>query len=167
MNTALTEAIKEAYALAPSNIVVIETLELTHPSVGGSLYMVQDRVPLTLTLETGKSVEFEPVPFRFTLPSAGENGRQELRLAIDNIDRRVSDFVNQAKDYPEPVKVIYRPYLSNDFTKPQMNPPLSLSLQQISMTVVEVSGRATFADILNKKFPSELYTRRRFPSLGD
>jgi hypothetical protein len=157
---------KEAYACAPSDVVTIDTIELTNPSGGDSLYLVQQRSSVTATLETGVTVEFDAVPFRFSLPAAGENGRQDLTLAIDNIDRRVSDFVNAAKSYSEPVRCIYRPYLSNDLTRPQMDPPLSLKLTSITATVVEVQARATFGDVLNMPFPSQLYTRARFPGLG-
>lgn len=166
MNEALNEAIREAYAVAPADVAVIESIELSHSSINESIYMVQSRLPMIMTLETGATVEFEPVPFRFTLPAAGENGRQELRIAIDNVDRRISDFIEQVKSHVAPVKLVYRPYLSNDLSQPQMNPPLVLSLQQISVSALEVTGRATFADILNRKFPADFYTRNRFPGLG-
>lgn len=168
MNDALSEAIKEAYALAPVNSATLDTIELSHPSVeGGSLYLIRELEPFTLTLENGEQKVFEPVGFQFSLPAAGENGRQDMQLSIDNVDRRISDFIEKAKNYYEPVKVVYRPYLSSDLTAPQMNPPLSLSLQDVSVTVQAVSGRASFADVLNQKFPKEYYTRKRFPSLAN
>ena len=168
MNNSLNDAIKEAYALAPSTTTVLDTIEISHPSVeGGSLYLVRAIEPLTLTLETGAQKIFEPVGFQFTLPAAGENGRQDMQISIDNVDRRISDFIEKAKNYYEPVKVTYRPYLSSDLTTPQMNPPLVLSLQDVSVTVQAVSGRASFADVLNQKFPKEYYTRKRFPSLAN
>ena len=58
-------------------------------------------------------------------------------------------------------------YLSNDLTQPQLDPPLSLILQDVQITMLQVSGRATFADVINKKWPTEYYTRARFPSLGN
>lgn len=168
MNESLNEAIKEAYALAPSDEVPLETLELCHPSVaGGSLYLINQREPFTLTLENGEQKIFEPVGFQFALPAAGDNGRQDMQLSIDNVDRRISDFIEKAKNYYEPVKVYYRPYLSSDLTTPQMNPPLSLSLQDVSITAQTIAGRASFADVLNRKFPEEYYTRKRFPSLAN
>lgn len=163
----LKAAIQEAYASVPAAQVILETIELSHPSLpDGTLYMVQAREDITATLETAESVTFKAVPFRFTLPASGRNGRQELRLSIDNIDRAVSDFVEAVMAYNSPVSVVYRPYLADDLTAPQMDPPLRLTLSEISMNLVEASGRASFADILNRKFPYELYTRERFPSLG-
>lgn len=167
MNTALTAAIREAYAVAPSNVAILETLEISHPSIGGTIYLVKNREDLTLTLEDDSEHLFEGVGFRMTLPASGDNGIQSLTLAIDNVDRRVSDFLNTAKDYQTPVTVKYRPYLSNDYTTPQIETPLVLYLTDISVTVMEITGKASFADLLNKKFPTELYTRARFPSIGN
>lgn len=167
MNTALSEALKEAYASAPSNVAVLETLEISHPSIGGTIYIVKNREDLTLTLEDESDHLFEACAFRMSLPASGDSGLQSLTIAIDNVDRRVSDFLNTAKDYQTPVTVKYRPYLSNDYTTPQIETPLVLYLTDISVNVMEVTGKASFADLLNKKFPTELYTRARFPSIGN
>lgn len=167
MNDALQAAIREAYASAPSHVAILETLEISHPAVGGTIYLVKNSEDLTMKLENGTSVLFEAAGFRMTLPAVTEDGLQELRIAIDNVDRRISDFLDQAKNSTETVKVKYRPYLSTDLETPQMNPPLELNLTDVSVTVFEVTARATFADIINKKFPSDIYTRARFPSLGN
>lgn len=166
-NDTLEQALKEAYASAPSNIAVLETLEIHHPSVGDVVRLVRNREDITALLETEEEVTFEAAAFALSLPAAGENGLQEITVKIDNVDRRVSDFLLTAKDYDTPVRLIYRPYLSNDLSQPQMNPPLELYLTDVNVTVFEVTGKATFADIINKKFPSDYYTRDRFPSLGD
>ena len=72
-NDSLNEALKEVYALAPNNRVPLETLQLSHPALTESIYMVQDRQSWDLTLEDGETIKtFEPVPFRFT-PSIFEN----------------------------------------------------------------------------------------------
>jgi hypothetical protein len=167
MNAALSEAIKEAYASAPSNVAVLETLEISHPSIGGTIYIVKNREDLTLTLEDDTEQLFEGVGFRMALPASGDNGVQELTITIDNVDRRISDFLNTAKDYQTPVVVKYRPYLSNDLTTPQMENPIVLFLTDVRVTVFEINAKASFADILNKKFPTQLYTRSRFPSIGN
>lgn len=166
MNNSLSKAIKEAYAVAPATEVIIETLELSHPKLEETLYIVKQREGITATLENGESVYFEPVGFTFSLPAAGENGRQDMQISIDNVDRRISDFIDKAKLFFSPVKVVFRPYLNTDLTAPQMNPPLVLALQDVSVTTQVVAARATFADILNQKFPKEYYLRSRFPSLG-
>lgn len=160
----LEDAIREAYATARNDVVYIETLEISNP-LTDTMYLVRDRVDHNLTLENGEVKLFRATAFRFTLPAAGENGLQELNLAVDNVDRRVTDFVNAVRESNDPVVIKYRPYLSEDPTTPQMNPPLTLYLVDIVITAVEVSGRATFADILNRKFLTDIYSRRRFPAL--
>lgn len=166
MNNALSQAIKEAYASVPVNSVAIDSIELIHPKLPTAIRLVNQRQGMNLTLENGQTHYFNAVGFKFVLPAAGENGRQDLQITIDNVDKRISAFINQAKEFFEPVEIIYRPYLSTDLTTPQMNPPLVLTLQDVSITQFQVQAKATFADILNQKFPKEYYTRKRFPSLG-
>jgi hypothetical protein len=161
-----TAAVKEAFASAPSNVVVLDTLEISHPDLGATLYLVKNRENLTLSLEDSSSHEFEGVGFRMSLPPAGENGIQDLSLAIDNTDRRITDLINVIKASKVPAEVKYRPYLSSDLLHPQTNVPLILYLRNVTLSVFEATGRASFADIINRKFPRENYTRDRFPSLG-
>ncbi len=166
-NASLTAAIKEAYASAPSNEVILETIALTHSALAAPIYLVKNREDIVATLETAATVTFEASSFRLTLPPTGDNGLQQLSLSIDNVDLRISDFVNTVKKSTEPVQVYYRAYLASDLTQPQTDPPLVLSLSDISVSLFEASGRASFADLVNKKAPSEYYTRSRFPSIGN
>lgn len=166
MNNSMSDAIKEAYAVAPTNIRVFETLEISHEEIESPIYLVQDFRPLTAILETDAEVTFQPVWFNFSLPAANESGRQDLSISIDNIDRQVSDFIALAKNNRTPVFITYRPFLSYDLSQPQLNPPLRLTLQDVNITLTSVSGKAIFADVVNKKWPTEYYTRSRFPSIG-
>lgn len=166
MNAAMTAAIKEAFAVAPTNVVILHTLEIRQDTVQSRIYLVQARRELIALDENGVSRTFEPSGFQFTLPPSTEEGFQSINVAIDNIGQRITDFIEAAKGSPVPVSLIYRPYLSNDLTQPQMNPPLILYLKDIQVTATQVTGRATFMDVANKRFPSILYTRERFPSLG-
>ena len=139
----------------------------TQGTPNGSLFIVRDRVGHTLTLEDGHERDFIPCPFNFTLPGGGANGLQELMLAVDNVDRAVSDFLAKVLGYNIPVTVVYRPYLASDPSGPQLDPPLRLFLRNVSVDDFKASGRASMADIINRRFPSDLYTRKRFPSLGN
>lgn len=166
MNETLQEAIKEAYVLAPASKSILHTLEIRQEGVQDAIYIVRARRGIVATDENGHRHRFEPAGFEFSLPPSTEEGFQSLTIAIDNINRVASDFVNTAQEYDVPVKIIYRPYMSDDLSQPQMNPPLVLYLKEAQITDMQVTGRATFMDIVNKKFPSELYTRLRFPTLG-
>lgn len=165
-NPSLSDAIKEAYASCPTGKVVYDTLEIRQTGVQPAIYLVKGQSALTAFDEDGNERVFFPSGFVFSLPPENEEGFRSLNVSIDNIGRAVSDFVNLAKSEKVPVEMIYRPYLSDNLTAPAMVPPLILYLKDVQVTAAQVTGRATFFDIVNKKFPSELYTRARFPALG-
>ena len=166
MNDSLSEAIKEAYATCPASMVVYHTLEIRQPTVQGAIFLVQSRTNLTALDEDGNERTFEPVGFQFALPPSNEEGFKSLNIAIDYVGRRVKDFIRIAKSSKIAVEVVYRPYLSSDLTAPQMDPPLVLYLKDVSVVQGQVTGRATFMDLVNKLFPYEKYNRQRFPALG-
>lgn len=163
----LSEALKEAYASAPSNDAIIETLQISHPSLpGGDIYLAKNNDDIDLALEDSSVVTFEGAGFQIALPAKADTGLSQLSIKIDNIDQRVSDFINSAKNFTTPVEVTYRVYLSSDPTTVQNDPPLILYLSDVKITLFDVTGTANFADLVNKKFPSEIYKRSRFPSLN-
>ena len=164
----LDEAIKEAYVLAPTDDLELHTLEVSHPKLpDGTLYLVRDTANHSLRLETGVYKTFQSCGFRITLPSKTEDGIQDMDMAIDNFEDRVSDFLEGVAGSRVPVKITYRPYLLSDPTTPRLNPPLDLAFTVANIGKVEVTGKASFIDIRNKKFLTENYNRERFPSLAN
>jgi hypothetical protein len=79
-NNALSEALREAYASAPSDIVILHTLELRHPSFVDdddssiAIRVVRDNQSLTARMETtaplnaGEMVKFIAMGFDLELP---------------------------------------------------------------------------------------------------
>jgi len=165
-NPSLSDAIKEAYASCPTGKVVYDTLEIRQTGVQNAIYLVRGQSALVAFDENNIERLFTPSGFVFSLPPENEEGFRSINIAIDNIGRAVSDFVEVARSEKVPVELVYRPYVSDDLTAPAMDPPLVLYLKDIQINNVQVTGRATFFDIINKKFPTELYTRARFPALG-
>lgn len=165
MNTALSEAIKEAFAITPADDLIYHTLEIRQVGIQSTVYLVQAQQPLVATDETNTQVTYIPSGFAFSLPPSNEDGFQSLTIAIDNVNQEAMDFIKLATGNKVPVEVLYRPYLASDLTKPQMIPPLLLYLTDVSVDTTTVTGTCTFMDVVNKKFPSELYTRTRFPTL--
>lgn len=164
-NDQLHPALVEAYAIAPANVVHIHTLELRHVSMSKPLFLVQGFLNRELRLEDDSVAEFRACGFEFTLPATDDGGLQELSLTVDNTDNRVSDFCEAAMQFPVPVEVLYRPYLSTDPDTPLMDPPLRLFLLNALVTESQVTCRAATADFINLKFPVELYSPDRFPPL--
>lgn len=164
MSNGYSEAIKEAYSICPSGRTLVDTLEIRHPDKA-SIFIVRDQIGFSAKLETGVTVTFEPLAFDFKLPKSNDTGAQSLDVAIDNTNNRVADYLNSVKGSLKSVTLVYRPYLAEDLSKPQMSPPLTLTLTSALITTAQVSGRATYADIVNKKFPNDYYTPRRFKNL--
>lgn len=165
MNLQWKDAIREAMTLAPSNVVIHHTLELIHPSFVSPFRLIQELEGRTLKLEDGVSYQFSPSAFRFSLPTAGDNGVQELSIQLDNTDSRISDALELVMSNPVPITVKYRAYTSTEDT-PQSDSPLVLFLSSIKVTATDVTGSASFADIVNRPFLNTTYTTRRFPGLA-
>jgi len=167
MNPVWQDAIKEAFASAPSSKHILDTLEISQVGVQSTVYIVKSRLGITAYVEEDSDPHyFEPVGFQFRLPPGNEEGFRSLDISIDNVSQRVLSFIETARTTAVPVLVTYRPYMSDDLSAPQMSPPLVLVLKDIQITPFQVVGRATFMDLVNKPFPSKLYTREQFPSLG-
>ncbi len=167
----LSAAIKEAYASCPSDVVELPTIEVYHPTWPTVIRLVRDRQNITATIEvgapnnSGEDVVFTAFPFNFTLPKIGD-GRQELRITVDGASRIMIDMI-ESMDLTDanPVRVIYRPYLSTDLSGPHMNPPLKLVCRSISINAKQVSLSCGYADFMNRKFPRKIYRIEEFPGL--
>lgn len=175
-----SEALAAAYASAPEDEVILATLEFRHatfvdPATGQpfAIRVVNDHEPLTAGLEAdavldpGATVEFKPCYFSLVLPNETDSGATpELSVTVDNIARELMVYLERAKETRSPVYVTWRPYLASDTTGPHMLPVLTLSMRSVSCTMSTVTGRAGFADLTNKRFPSLEYTPKNFPGLS-
>jgi hypothetical protein len=89
------EAIKEAYASAPADVVIYHTLEIRHAAFATPIRVVRDLVNLSATLEatapTDPSTEVEFIGFSFDLklPEVSTGGTPELVIEIDNASREI------------------------------------------------------------------------------
>lgn len=163
-NSSYSSALQEVLALAPTDEVVLNCLEISHTDLTESLHIVQDNVEHEITLEDASIVKVEPVPFEFTLPSSSEEGTQSLSVSVDNIDGQVTDFLDQITS-ASPVELTLRIYLSSDLTTPQLSPPLKLYLTDFRVNAITVTGRATFSDLINSAAFRDNYDRETFPGL--
>jgi len=164
-NITYQDAIKEAFALAPADQVILDTLEIRQGTVQEPVYLVRSSREIYAKTEDAQFHLFIPVGFQITLPAENTEGFRSLNITIDNVGKSVLNFINTSKSHRVPVEVVYRPYLNTDLSTPQMNPPLVFYLKDIQVTPQQIVGKATFMELVNRKFPSELYTRLRFPFL--
>jgi hypothetical protein len=167
----LEAAIKEAYASAPTDEVILHTLELYHPAFAAPIRVVRDHVDFTATLEAtaprnaGQSVTFVAFAFDIVPPEVTDGALPQCTIEIDNVSRDVLANIELAMGSTELVTAIYRAYLDTDTTGPQNDPPMTLTLTSISASLFRIKATAGFPDLANRRFPRMEYTATRFPGL--
>jgi hypothetical protein len=169
-NTIYSDALKEVATLANQGAVMLDAVQISHPSVSPSIFLVNDRESLFARDENNVPQTFAASNFALKPPESSSSGTQFLNLTIPNIDRSASDFMDQVPiDSSSPVVITHYIYISDepDTQQPQNDPVTILHLTDIQTDVFVMSGRASFQSISNKKYPSELYTLERFPALGN
>lgn len=170
-DTALSQAIKEAYAAAPNSEVVYHTLEIYHPSFATPIRVVRDFVDISAKLESTAPRDastyqtFIGYAFDIMPPEVSSTGVPQLQITIDNVSRDIMAGLEAAVTTSTPITVIYRMYLASDLTGPQNNPPMALTIISMQADVFKVTATATFGDLVNKRFPNNLYTIETFPGL--
>lgn len=173
-----SEALAAAYATAPEDEVALDTIELLHPSFRDDngdptgVRLVNDHSNLVATLEAGaplnagETVTFYRCYFSFRLPPETESASlPEVELQVNNVSRLLVPYLELARTSRAPVTLVYRPYLVSDLTGPHINPPLQLTLKSIGGDMNNLTARAGYTDLSNRRFPASEYTARKFPGL--
>ncbi|WP_020699227.1 DUF1833 family protein [Reyranella massiliensis] len=173
----LKEAMAEAYAMAPTDEVLISTLELRHPAFLGedglpdSAWVTTDEADFEGTLEIdapvrpGQTVTFRSLAFRFLLAPIEPTARTELQIEIDNVSGLLMEQLDRAQGDARKVQIAYRPYLASDPSEPQMIPPPTYDLSNVKMNPVTSRATARVDIEFDRAFPSRVYTAREFPWL--
>lgn len=167
----LNQALEEAYASAPTEEIIMHTLEFRHASFTQPLRVVRDVHEFTARLEAsapanpGEDVIFVGFAFDLVPPDVTTGPSPEIRLIIDNVSRDIMAYLDLASNSDTLVEMTYRPYLYSDPTTPQMDPPLTLVLRDVEADVFRITARAGFGDFANRRFPNDLYNAQRFPGL--
>lgn len=164
-DSTLSQALKEAYASAPSDVIVYHTLEINHPAFSQPIYVVRDFADLNANLETGAPVTFLRFAFDLIKPEVSATGVPQLTLEMDNVSREILANIQLAMLTTSLITITYREYISSDLTGPQNDPPMAMVLTSISADVFRIRATASFGDLNNKRFPNEEYTAERFPGL--
>lgn len=182
-----SEAIQEAYASAPTDEIILSTIELRHPSFINQdgdvqpIRVVQDYGELIeegdpdiygwkLFLESdapanpGEEVIFVSMMFSFELPPQQEGSLPTIEITLDNVTREVSKYLDEAVNLDEEIEVTYREYLLSDKSEPQFVLP-GMTINTVVSNVQKVTASASFADLINRNFPGKLYRPEEFRGL--
>lgn len=180
-----SEALAEAYAVAPADDYVISTLELIHPAFvdssnnADSIRVALDDKAWNLRLEPGAPMfggqvkAFEPLAMQVSLPEQGEATFGSLKLALDNVPRTIWPKLQKAARVRASAQVIYREWvatrnLASGVYTPSNAPDMiidQLTMRVMSATQLRLEGSATFVDLLNKAFPRRTFDATSYPGL--
>ena len=142
----------------------VDCIIISHPAIT-TCYFCNCPDPITGVID-GASQTFTPLPFQIKLPARDNSGRQDLSLAISNVNFAAQLLLEDAITQPEaPIVVRYTVFIVGD-TTPQIDPPLEMSMTDIVVTEAVVSATVTRSDILNLAFPREKYRPDWFPGLN-
>lgn len=177
-----SQAIQEAYATAPSNEVILHTLELRHPSLTTAIRIVADygdsavieeeqvyghylRIEEDAPLNSGQMVFFQACMFDFELPEQKINTVPQISVSIDNVTRELMQYVDSIVIQQSSLDLTYREYLYSDKESTQF--VLSgLSMRRISCNLTKVTGIAEFSDLVNRSFPTLVYRPEEYRGLA-
>lgn len=174
-------AIQEAYASAPPAEVLLDTLELRHPSWDIAVRVVRDhgaaqtiegetRYGHMLTVETdapadaGAAVFFQACMFGLQLPEQSDRALPQVEVSIDNATSELTPYLDLAIADASPVALTYRQYLASDPATPQfvLN---GLTMGNVRVTAHRAVGVARFGEFINREFPGRVYRPADFPGL--
>lgn len=170
-DSALTLAIKEAYAAAPANVVIYHTMELWHSAFATPIRVVRDYTDLVATLEStaprnpSTAVTFVAFNFDFTKPEVSPDGVPQVTITMDNVDRSIVANIESTLGTTELVTLIYREFISTDLSAPQNNPPLIMTIMSVNADVFKITATAGFPNLVNKRFPTKEYDSETFVGL--
>lgn len=168
----MNDALRKLYASNPIDQVRLLTLELRNPDFVGeggepsSFYLVKDRFkPYMAVLEDGVEVTFRPWAFELTLPRLGDQ-KPRLQLKIDGASAEVyQQLLRASQGSRKPIYAVVREYIEGDPTGPQNDPPLVMRVKDPVVNGLTVTCSAEFADVVNRSYPSTLYTLETHPAL--
>lgn len=179
MSEPWSEAMAEAYASAPADVVILDTLELRHPALVDEeenpdpIRVVRDLRAWDLKLETGAPLNAgETVAFRAALfdmdPPESTEAAPSARVSIDAVDRKIIAALEQIMVVRAPIEVTYRAFIAPAAGDPAPEPGWvieGLKARSVDADTRRMTAQLTFDLLGNKAFPGRIYTRREFPGL--
>ena len=153
---------------SPSNIVQLETIEVSHPSFSKTYRYVRNAINglANVTLEDSTVVSFDYSPLKITPTKASDDLDQSLKVDYGDLGQIIPpeiDNINNANTFQIKPVFKYRTFRSDDFSAPLFGP---LVLVVSNIAFVKEGGTFTAeAPKINLNSTGEQYTTNRFPML--
>lgn len=177
MNAELEQAIIEAYACAPQDVIILHTLEINHKAFahparvarwgtpGPDVERFMCKLENTAPHNPDEIVEFIGMPFEILLPEKSDSTPGELSLRVSGIGYELDADLEAASLSGGQISCIYRTYIHGEELKGpgEVWPGLAIKSPQSegpdSMTAV-----GNILGWLNRKFGRK-YTPNDYPAL--
>lgn len=140
------------------------TLELTCPAWTAPILICNGFENQTCVTEDLRTLVFLAAGIDVALPKKGNTGGQTLTFAIDNVTGEAQQKIDQALDDEQRITATYRMFLASDKTTPA-EPPYKMTVLGGTMQGAGVQIQCGFFDLINTKWPRELYTTDFAPGL--
>lgn len=157
-------ALDVIYASAPTDVVLIPTLEILVPGED-PIRVCNGFEDFEATLEDDSTVTFIAGNLVIDLPEKNDTGKQTLKFGLWNASGEAQAAVVAALNSDTPTEIVYREFDSSDLSAP-VSLPQSFTLTGGSFEGVEVQLEASYYDILNTAWPRERYTNLNAPGIA-
>lgn len=156
----------EFFLNSASNVVLLETIEISHPNMSKVYRVVRNNCEgMTAITENSESVAFEYYPLMIKRKSSREDLDQGIEITFGDLGEVLPseiDLIAQAGSFSTKPSLIYRIYRSDDLTA-----PLDVIRLEITSIGFKAEGAVISADSpsLNVNKTGEIYSFDRFPPL--
>lgn len=140
------------------------TLELTCPAWTAPVLICQGYEDQTCVTEDARVLTFIASAIDIALPKKSNTAGQTLTFAIDNITGEAQQKIDQALDAEARITAVYRMFLASDKLAPA-EPPYRMTVMGGTMQGAGVQIQCGFFDLINTKWPRDLYTTKFAPAL--
>ncbi len=168
----LTQALQEAAAIAPVNRVMLYAYEMWHPSLSAPVYFVNDVTDLTATIEAtadrnpSVAVTFVACPLELTRPEESDTAESpKITLSRPDVAGLLKGLLDASRGSRVPWIIIERVYASDSTSAPALLPPLSVELQNVTVSGSAAQLEASFDDDANVAVPRITFKRSEYPGL--
>lgn len=157
----------EFFLNSKSNVVHLETLEISHSAFSKTYFIVRNAVKgIEATLETSEVKSFEYYPLKISAAGSKGDLDQSISIELGDLGEVVPtelDRIKAANAFEEKPVVKYRVYRSDDLTAPLIGPWV-LEIANFAFNETGCLFEAK-APSLNVNRTGELYKTARFPML--
>ena len=155
----MTNALQRAYA--SNEATPLMTIEFAHSAfTDGYIRLVQSFYDLTATTEDAEEVTFSKSGINLSLPEKSTDGRQDLKIEIDNVSnlvwQEIKKVITANRTTQEKITCKFRNYLEADLSEPA-GAVYKFTVSSSSINVTTASITASYTPIPDSYFPRFRY----------